>query len=45
MLEVGAAIGAVLIAFEVCWWVAVVVVVRGYWSFVKEMQQIPIEYL
>ncbi len=41
MLEVG----MTLLALEVCWWLAVAVFIRGYWSLSKEIKEIPIEYL
>lgn len=41
MLEVA----VLLLLLEIGWWLVVAFVIRRYWSFSKEIKEIPIEYL
>tara|TARA_R100001510_G_scaffold21860_1_gene19157 strand:+ start:164 stop:301 length:138 start_codon:yes stop_codon:yes gene_type:complete len=45
VLEVLGGVAVLLLVLELCWWLAVAVFIRGYWSLSKDIKKIPIEYL
>jgi len=45
VLEVVGGIAVLFLVFELFWWLAVALFIRGCWSLSKDIEKIPIEYL